>query len=123
MNGAKGNPADLEAVQPESADVRDLVDVALRHVDAWKPAQPNHGYQPNLAEVLAAEVRRLRDFEHNYGVVEASHFDLSQMYIAEVRKTKDLAAKLARVEALIVLEHDDSTVRVSRIRAALRGEP
>lgn len=31
--------------------------------------------------------------------------------------------KLARVEELIELEHDDSTVRVSRLRAALRGEP
>lgn len=120
MNGAKGNPADLEAVQPESADVRDLVDVALRHVDAWKPAQPNHGYQPNLAEVLAAEVRRLRESEL------LRHAALETMNTIAESNANDLQealAKLARVEALIVLEHDDSTVRVSRIRAALRGEP
>lgn len=93
-------------------------------------------------EVQHDEVKRLRDTIRvmltNEGKLHAQIAELQaeraeliaygdgwKQQWEEMRDTmwKPAMDKLARVEALIELEHDDSTVRVSRLRAALRGEP
>lgn len=74
--------------------------------------------------------------EENTGnLVEIERLTAEKARVAEIARERleevienaraqhaDLEADLGRVEALIELEHDDSTVRVGRIRAALKGE-
>jgi hypothetical protein len=140
---AKGNEGVSERSAASSTNVHDsAVDEALNTSDTLKRIAPREvleDFAPMF--VLAHDVRRLREESRLFR--EAGH--AAELRIVELREEtarlreildsaneearafqagyKRERATLARVEALLELEHDDSTVRVSRLRELLRGEP
>lgn len=111
------SPESEQASEQPPGNAREEVDHALERIEGRR--DPNGVAIEEDAELVATELRRLRElvkFRERECAVETEEKSRSW------KEASALLAKLARVEALLELEHDDSTVRVSRLRAALKGE-